>query len=261
MVLIVVDTGSRAKGYAIESSDLDLKVYKKCSREHFELYIDNRQILKNVHKRVELCNVVDTHIDTLCDVVYIDLYVGMIGIVTGKNPELGVFLKETDIKKVNDDVNSTQQLYEYIKRLTQLSLCAIVTTMMKYAILPTSKTLLQLMFNYVYTEYYLKFGKAPKSTRILNIVYELDNDDDDNDVSQITPTMYQQKVHDMYLKLMKVRRGEACKDDNVIEFFEQWKSDILKRLKCTCNEKQQATLRHSVVMYAMCLTKPVLELL
>lgn len=243
MVFIVVDTGSRAKGYAIESSDLDLKVYRKCSRERFELYIDNKQMLKNVHKRVMLCDVVDTPVNMLCDVVYIDLYVGMIGIVTGKNPELGVFLKETDIK--NGD---STQLYEYIKRLTQLSMCAIVTTMMKYAIIPTSKNLLQLMFNYVYTEYYLEFGTTPSSTKILDIVYKLN----DIDASQ--------KIHDIYLKLIEARRGgNVCMVD-VVEFFKQWKSDILKRLKCTCDEKQQATLRHSVVMYAMCLTEPKLEL-
>ncbi|UYE99046.1 MAG: he65 [Betabaculovirus sp.] len=254
MVFIVVDTGSRAKGYAIESSDLDLKVYSKCSREHFELYIDNKQILKNVHKRVMLCDVVDTPVNMLCDVVYIDLYVGMIGIVTGKNPELGVFLKETDIKNGDSTVNT--QLYKYIKRLTHLSMCAIVTTMMKYVIMPKNKNLLQLMFNYVYMEYYLKYGTTPNSTNILNIVYKLNDDTMATLVNIHNATMYQQKVVDMYVKLMN---RDNCNEENVV-FFEHWKNDILKRLMCTCNENQQAILRHNVVMYAMHLQEPILKL-
>lgn len=260
MVYIVIDTGSRAKGYAIESSDLDLKVYSKCSREQFELYIDNKQLLKNVHKRVELCDV-HTVDDTktfsphdLCDVVYIDLYVGMIGIVTGKNPDLGVFLKENDIKNKDGTVNT--QLYKFIKDLTHLSLCPIVTTMMKYAILPKSKNLLQLMFNYVYVEYYLKYGKAPQSTRILKIVYELNDDTLATPVNTSNATMYQQKVVDMYVKLMN---RDNYNEENVV-FFEQWKNDILQRLVCTCNDHQQAVLRHNVVMYAMHLQEPILKL-
>ncbi|AIS92036.1 HE65 [Erinnyis ello granulovirus] len=238
MVYIVIDTGSRAKGYAVESSDFDFKVYTKCSREQFELYIQDKQILKNTHKRVELCNVIKTETShQLCDVVYIDLYVGMIGIVTGKNPELGVFVKEHDVKNEEDDTVNTP-LYEFIKQLTHLSMCAITTTMMKYAILRTNKNLLQLMFNYVYVEYYLKHGKAPSSTRILDIVHEM------NDTPE---TLYV----DMYAKLMK---RETCDAQDVI-FFEQWKSDILQRLKCTCNAHQQAVLRHNVVMYALNLQK------
>lgn len=105
MVYICIDTGSHAKGYAVESSDTDYHIYTKCDRETFEKFIDNKELLKNRHAKDESGN----------DVKYVDLYTGLIGILTGKSPELSMFSKREDFKDKYGIENL--QLYEFVTKL------------------------------------------------------------------------------------------------------------------------------------------------
>ena len=161
MVYICIDTGSHAKGYAVESSDTDYHIYTKCDRETFEKFIDNKELLKNRHAKDESGN----------DVKYVDLYTGLIGILTGKSPELSMFSKREDFKDKYGIENL--QLYEFVTKLMTVSMVKIIYTLMRYKILNNAKGLLQLMFNYVYVEYYLDYKRAPKSTKILNMLFNV----------------------------------------------------------------------------------------
>lgn len=85
---ICIDMGSYVKGYVVESSDIDYYIYIKCDREIFEKFIDNKEFLKNWYVKDELGN----------DVKYVDLYMGLIGILIGKFFELSMFSKCEDFK-------------------------------------------------------------------------------------------------------------------------------------------------------------------
>lgn len=260
MVYICIDTGSHAKGYAVESSDTDYYIYTKCNRETFEKFIDNKELLKNRHAKDESGN----------DVKYVDLYTGLIGILTGKSPELGVFSKREDFKDKYGIENL--QLYKFVTKLMTVSMVKIIYNLMRYKILNNAKGLLQLMFNYVYVEYYLDYKRAPKSTKILNMLFNVGDEikitmdknnqlvvndlnvldlNKNNGVYKIDETLTlfvkNVKLLKLYVKLMQ--RGEYQQEWT--EYFQQWKQQLQDRLHHVPEPPERADIRHNIVMYAL----------
>ncbi|AGA16256.1 he65 protein [Thysanoplusia orichalcea nucleopolyhedrovirus] len=268
MVYICIDTGSRAKGYAVDSSDADYYIYSKCDRETFAKYIDNKEILKNRHTKDDAGN----------DVKHLDLYTGLVGILTGKSPELGVFGKRQDFKDKHGIENL--QLYEFVTKLTSVSMIKIINTMMKYKLLNTAKGLLQLMFNYVYVEYYLDYKRAPQSTKILNMLFNVSNEVqiainksnqliiNDSYVLDLNKTNGKFRIDDtltlhvknfdtlkLYVTLMQ-RRGEFRQE--WVEYFQRWKQQLQDRLQYVRETPERADIRHNIVMYALDERGPVM---
>lgn len=264
MVYICIDTGSHAKGYAVESSDTDYYIYTKCNRETFEKFIDNKELLKNRHAKDESGN----------DVKYVDLYTGLIGILTGKSPELGMFSKREDFKDKYD-----LQLYKFVTKLMAVSMVKIIYNLMRYKILNNAKGLLQLMFNYVYVEYYLDYKRTPKSTKILNMLFNVgdeikitmnkNNQLVVNDLNVLdlnknngeykideTLTLFVKNVKllKLYVKLMQ--RGEYQQEWT--EYFQQWKQQLQDRLQHVPEPPERADIRHNIVMYALNERGPVM---
>lgn len=267
MVYICIDTGSHAKGYAVESSDTDYHIYTKCDRETFEKFIDNKELLKNRHAKDESGN----------DVKYVDLYTGLIGILTGKSPELSMFSKREDFKDKYGIENL--QLYEFVTKLMTVSMVKIIYTLMRYKILNNAKGLLQLMFNYVYVEYYLDYKRAPKSTKILNMLFNVGDEikitmDKNNQLvvndlnvldlnknnggykidETLTLFVKNVKLLKLYVKLMQ--RGEYQQEWT--EYFQQWKQQLQDRLHHVPEPPERTDIRHNIVMYALNERGPVM---
>ena len=267
MVYIKIDTGSRAKGYANDDSDTDYKIYEKCEKETFAKFVFNKQELVNKHTKDEKGN----------DVVIIDLNVGLHGVFTGKSPNLGIFTKRADCKDKYGHENV--QLYRYLKKLTLVSIVKIVRRMLKFAILNDAKKLLQLMFNYTYSEYYLDYKKLPESTKILNMLLNLNDSVHlaTNELGQlivnnvyvvpITDKMANIKIDDVltitfkntnklkiYAELMQ--RGEYREEWG--EFFTNWLQELNDRLKYVPDPPERADVLHSIIMYALNERGPVM---
>ncbi|ABL76034.1 he65 [Maruca vitrata nucleopolyhedrovirus] len=259
MVYICIDTGSRAKGYAVESSDIDYHIYTKCDRETFEKSIDNKELLKNRHAKDEAGN----------DVKYVDLYKGLIGILTGKSPELGIFSKCEDFKN--------SQLYEFVTKLTMASIIKIIYALMRYKILNSAKGLLQIMFNYVYVEYYLDYKRLPKSTKILNMLFNvgdevkftinknkqlivnnsnvLDLNKNEYKIDE-TLTLFVKNVKLLKLYVELMQRGEY--QEEWTKYFQKWKLHLQDRLQHVPEPQERADIRHNIIMYALNERGPVM---
>nr|ALR69866.1 he65 [Anticarsia gemmatalis multiple nucleopolyhedrovirus]ALR70808.1 he65 [Anticarsia gemmatalis multiple nucleopolyhedrovirus]ALR71281.1 he65 [Anticarsia gemmatalis multiple nucleopolyhedrovirus]ALR71439.1 he65 [Anticarsia gemmatalis multiple nucleopolyhedrovirus]ALR72065.1 he65 [Anticarsia gemmatalis multiple nucleopolyhedrovirus] len=267
MVYIKIDTGSRAKGYAADDSDADYKIYEKCEKETFAKFVFNKQELVNKHTKDEKGN----------DVVIIDLNVGLHGVFTGKSPDLGIFTKPADCKDKYGQENV--QLYRYLKKLTLVSMVKIVRRMLKFAVLTNAKRLLQLMFNCTYSEYYLDYKKLPESTKILNMLLNLDDSVhlvtnslcqlivNNVHVVPIADKMADIKINDkliitfkntnklkIYAELMQ--RGEYREEWGT--FFTSWLQELNDRMKYVPDPPERADVLHSIIMYALNERGPVM---
>jgi hypothetical protein len=268
MVYINIDTGSRAKGYAFDTSDEDKKIYTKCDRETFLQYIDNKQLLKNKHVKNK---------KTGADEVHIDLYVGLIGILTGKSPDLGIFTNRHHV--VDKYGRENEQLYTFIKSLTLVSMPNIVKTMMKMPVLQNdAKCMLRLMFNYTFVEYYLDYKKLPKSTKILNILFNTSDEVqfcrgankytimvnnkyslhlEENGNAPIVLTITDLGLHiknnnrlilRVYCELME--RPASC-PPWIVEYFNVWREKLIKRIDHLPPSDERVDIRHNIVLYAL----------
>ncbi|QBQ01673.1 he65 [Hyphantria cunea granulovirus] len=221
MVYIKIDTGSRAKGFALSSSDYDYKIYTKSDRITFEKYIDNRQLLKNVHHKL-----VDG------DVVHIDLYIGLMGIYTGKSPDLGIFARRDDVRDKYGVVDIC--LHDFIKKLTTVSIVRIMRNMMHYVVVRDAKVLLQTMFRYAFVAYYLTHKRLPENVQILAMIEGKD------------------AAIDNYHRLMAKRainNKDVC--ENTLNFFVNWQKELNARLSRVPDPPERMDIRHAIVMYAL----------
>ncbi|AFY62856.1 HE65 [Philosamia cynthia ricini nucleopolyhedrovirus virus] len=265
MVYIKIDTGSRAKGYANSDSDFDYFVYKKCDREVFEEFVFNKHQLKCEHMKDDAGN----------DVRVTDLCVALYGVFSGKTPELGIFLKPDDCKDKYGQLN--EQLYQFIKKLTIVCIVKIVKRMIRPNVPTTAKALLRLMFDCAFTEYYLDFKKLPDSTKILNMLLNLDDfvdlatDGADRllvngrvvSISKGITTKIDDKVTITIKNVDKLRvyaqlvqRGE-CREE-WRDFFKNWLRELSERLAHVPEPPRRADVLHSIVMYALNERGPVM---
>lgn len=164
MVYIKIDTGSHAKGYAVEGSDRDYVVFRRSDEDAFLDHIaDNKKRLVNVHGKDDEGN----------DCVYMDLYMGLMGIYTGKYYKLGVFSEREHFVDKNGIENTA--LFEFVRQLTRERMTNILKTMIrlrpgksdaKESFQSCPKYLLSLMYNLAYINFWLKHKTFPKANRL-----------------------------------------------------------------------------------------------
>lgn len=86
---IKIENGSQVKGYGVENSACEFIVYKLYSSWHYKQHFLQRKSSKNKHITKKTQN--SSGIIVKCNTLETDLFYGLNGILTGKDPQLAIF--------------------------------------------------------------------------------------------------------------------------------------------------------------------------
>nr|WUR10732.1 HE65B [Calliteara abietis nucleopolyhedrovirus] len=154
---IVVEVGSHAKGYAVQGSDYDYIQIVPCSREMLLDLIFDRSRMTNRHTKIGAN-----------DVTVMNLFTALRGLYTGKQYELGVFATRDNV--------ADERLFAFVRKLTSARLPLIFRAMAKFRVknnkIHDPKSLLGLLYNLSYVDYYFEHNRLAAETPLSRLVGE-----------------------------------------------------------------------------------------
>lgn len=170
---IQISIGSKAKGYAIPSSDNDLVIFVKSEKITYLQHFTQGSIIKN--KLVNKNDVRNAYTQS-------DLLTGLVGVYSGKYPYLFIFGNDSNVPN--------KELLTFVRTIGNARLKRILRNLImidikgksayRSAFRQTPKFLLQKLFNLSYVDYCLRYNECPPRNFDISLPnLFLQNDDSD----------------------------------------------------------------------------------
>ncbi|AAG02725.1 hypothetical protein AMV019 [Betaentomopoxvirus amoorei] len=223
MVYIILDVGSKAKGYDIISSDYDYIIITKSSADIYaEEWIEDNKRLINRHSNKKNNN----------DITFVDISKAFMGIIKGNYYFLGIYGTKENIK--ND------MIFYFVRYITKYYISLILKTMTKYQINNTSdrepKNLLALLYNLSYVNYWLKNNDFPVINKL--------------------PELLEEDKIELYNILMMKRLNNELATEEQGSIIQDYRKVLLENVNKLEKPKKIKNISNIIMMYLIC-NKPL----